>query len=282
MRRLLIVGTAIAIAIGGLAVVQASDEADAQTAGVTTDLVVSHFEAHDPMLAGDVQTYTLEVINNGPDAATGFTAFLQLRSDASSITATSPCTKTAGRTVRCQQTTSLAVGAKKSFTITGRPGRAGGGSSVTNSVANVTGPDYDPVPFNNTDEEDTQVTPGADVRAGLSGPTSLDLTEIGDYVVTVSDAGPDDAAGAVTEISAPGAKLYYIPAGCSYETGFLPPVRCTVGTMDSGAKVTKLIRLYFENPGTYRISVQNSATSPADPLGTNNSASLTVVVSEDI
>lgn len=229
------------------------------------DLVVSHFESIESIAAGGLQTYTLSVTNNGPEAAAGFTAFLQLRSDVGSIVTTSPCARTLAKTVRCADTASLAVGAKRTFTVQARPGAARGAMGLVDSVAHVTSATYDPVTFNNVDEELTQVVASADIRTDLTGETSPLVNEVVTYTATVFNDGPDAAPAVTLTFSAPGAIHQATGATCEGV-----PMTCTIGGLGSRASRAVTFTVSFPTGGRKEVVARSADASYFDPNLTNN------------
>lgn len=107
------------------------------------DLSISGGATPDPVTAGSPLTYSLSVLNQGPDAASGVTLTAQLDANSGFTSASLECTHTAG-SVACALGT-LASGASASVQIVATPAVAGSvslGAGVASGTA-------DPVAGNN-------------------------------------------------------------------------------------------------------------------------------------
>ncbi|GAA5153116.1 MULTISPECIES: DUF11 domain-containing protein [Amycolatopsis] len=110
--------------------------------------------------SGDTIEYTIVVINNGPDASSGYTLTDPVPAGLTQVTVPADCT-TDGSTVTCTHGP-LGVGESALYTVTGV---ADGSTSVITNTAQVTGNDPDPNPGNNTS---TAVTEVPMVSAGVA------------------------------------------------------------------------------------------------------------------
>jgi uncharacterized repeat protein (TIGR01451 family) len=118
------------------------------------DLSLTKSDSQDRAPVGRDLTYTLTVVNGGPDPATGVTVTDQLPSSVSFVSATASqgsCGESNG-TVFCTLGT-VPVGTPITIDIVVRPTQAG---PITNS-ASVASPTADPDQTNNADSEDTSV-----------------------------------------------------------------------------------------------------------------------------
>jgi uncharacterized repeat protein (TIGR01451 family) len=120
---------------------------------VEADLRITKSDAPDPVVAGQVLTYTLTVTNNGPDGASGVTLTDTLPAAVTFQSASTGCTQASG-TVTCNIGT-LANGASATVQITVTPQSAG---NITNT-ASVSAIEADPSTANNTASADTTVQP---------------------------------------------------------------------------------------------------------------------------
>ncbi|MEM7323863.1 MAG: DUF11 domain-containing protein, partial [Actinomycetota bacterium] len=207
------------------------------------DLSVTKTDDVDPVLPGDVVTYTVEVSNAGPDSAENVVA-----------TDTLPAGVTLQATTGCQQdpnglTCSLgtiAVGGTASYTISVQVD-GGTEGTVTNDVVVAAGT-ADPVPGNNSASEDTLVgrapiaaddgpatnsVPGDPFHTasntGLAGPagTLTNNDTVGNPAGTIVSFGGGDAGGDVTTYAA-GAVVAVsdgsISIGPNGSVAFVPPI----------------------------------------------------------
>lgn len=107
------------------------------------DLEISLSDSPDPALVGANLTYDLQLINYGPDAATGVSAVLSLPSQISFVSATSGCSY-ANSLVTCTLS-SLNSASNASFQVVVQPGVA----TTLDASASVSSAVFDPVGSNN-------------------------------------------------------------------------------------------------------------------------------------
>ncbi len=231
-------------------------------------------------------TYTIAVINNGPDGASGVTlqdtlpgdmTFVSLgQSGDLSMVCSTPGVGSGGL-VSCSAA-SFPSGATVNLTLVGHiPSGTPSGTVYTNS-ATVSAETDDPTPENDTSTTSLTVS-AVDVSVTKSGPqTAMAGTDIS-YVLTVSNAGPD-AASAVQLTDA-------LPAGTTFvsinqdtgptatcETpavGENGTVICLIPTLPSGASAQLTLVV---NTGS-AVSISNTAsvsTASFDTSSTNNTS----------
>lgn len=116
--------------------------------------VVSKMDSPDPVTAGNNLTYTIRINNNGPDTATGVTLIDTLPQSVSFVSTTSPVCSESGGSVTCNLGT-LASADTATIVMVVTPTTAG---TITNSVS-VSSNELDPYKSNNTDVEDTTISP---------------------------------------------------------------------------------------------------------------------------
>src|SRR5688572_5837852 len=151
-RRLPIAATIALIAVG-LGLISASPAVPAP--GDTANLRITKTDSPDPVTVGQTLTYTINVSNLGPDAATGTTVTDRLPANVDFVSAQSTngtCTRN-GRTVTCQVGNLAGSGSEATITIRIKPRRAG---TITNT-AEVESVENDPVTANNTATATTTV-----------------------------------------------------------------------------------------------------------------------------
>lgn len=194
---------AVLLAISILAVALFHAPGASTAPGDMADLEVTKADTPDPVLIGAPLTYTIQVANLGPQAATGVTVTDELPRQTTfvSATASSGSCERKGRRVSCD-VGNLAADATKAnaatVTIQLRPRKAG---TISNTVS-VDSVEDDPVPTNNAATTSTQVTeltqaftcrgltathpgtPGSDRLVGTAGPD-----------VIVARGGADVVAG---------------------------------------------------------------------------------------
>jgi uncharacterized repeat protein (TIGR01451 family) len=251
------------------------------------DLSVTKSDSPDPVQASDELTYTLEVTDNDPaedqSGATGVSLVDELPPTAQFVSATpstGSCSHTGGTfggSVNCALG-DFASQDSATVTIKVRPQTAG---TITNQ-ATVNSILKDPNPANDSDSEDTTVTP-------LPGSADLSLTKtvsptfltVGDpltYDHSVHNGGPNIATGvAITDALPNGVSFNSASASqgsCSNDSGV---VTCVLGTMTNGATATAQIHVTAQALGTI-VNEATTASGVGDPTTSNNTASAGVQV----
>jgi uncharacterized repeat protein (TIGR01451 family) len=129
---------------------------------------------------------------------------------------------------------------------------------------------------------DIQVTPAADLSVSKTGPATAKVGQTITYTIEVTNNGPQTATGvAVTDTLPKNAGF----GSASSTQGSCAPkphtqaVVCNVGSMNRGATVTVTLVLKPTSKGDFTDRATVSATSPADPVATNNASSVTTKVS---
>ena len=214
---------------------------------------------------GDNVIFTLDVTNNGPDAATGVSVTDVLPAGLSFVSAAGG-SYNAGTGV--WNLGALANGATASLTITAQVTSA---ANMTN-IATVAGLLPDPDPADNTSsvgisaqQADLAVTKIVDNAAPAVGANVT-------FTVTVANSGPDTAqATSVADALPPGLTLVSAtPSAGTYAAGVW-----SVGPLASGDSETLQIVATVTTP----TAVTNTATASSttfDPDGANNAASVSV------
>ena len=243
----------------------------------SANLALTKSDSPDPILAGELLTYTLGVQNSGPESATGVTLTDTLPAGVTYDSATpsqgSPCTESSG-TVTCALGT-IANGGNASVDVKVRPQNGG---SITNQ-ASVSSPVDDPSAGNNSASATTTVTPVADLSITKNdSPDPILAGELLTYTLGVHNAGPSTATGVSVSDPLPAGALYdsATPSQgtCSHASG---TVTCALGTMANGANASIDIKVRPQTAGTN----SNTATVSSDandPGSANNSASTDTTV----
>ena len=270
----------------------ASDEGDSNTAdnsaasettvNPAADLSLTKSDSPDPVLAGELLTYTLAVQNSGPSSAAGVTLSDTLPAGVtyeSATTTQGTCSESSG-TVTCELGT-IADEQGVSVEIKIRSTTPG----LLSNSANVVSLTADTDSADNAASAETTVTAAADLS--LTKSDSPDPVLAGDeltYTLGVHNAGPQDATGVSLTDTLP-AGVTFVSAtptqgSCSEASG---TVSCALGTIASGADAGVEVKVTPQAAGT--ITNQASVTSDlADPDSADASASenTTVKVSADL
>lgn len=125
------------------------------------DMGIVLSDSPDPALSGSNLTYDLQLINYGPDTATGVSAVLSLPSQTTFISATTGCSF-ANASVTCTRT-SLNSAANATFQVVVKPTSA----ATLNATASVSSGIYDPATSNNV--------AGTSTVASAAAPTDGDV-----------------------------------------------------------------------------------------------------------
>ncbi len=147
------------------------------TPGVQADLALNGLDHPDPVAAGTPLAYTLDLVNQGPSAATGAQISVNLPAGLSFSSGDAGCAP-AGATVNCD-VGALAAGAAASRSITVTPAAPG---TVT-STAGATAAQNDPVPGNSS---------GIEIVTDVYTPTDLVITKSAETTGIVIPAGGGD------------------------------------------------------------------------------------------
>ncbi len=237
---------------------------------VTANLVLTLTDSPEPVKVGSLLTYTLNVTNRGPDAASALTLTDTLPASVTPVSATSnsfSCTN--GATVTCTLAT-LASDTNATATIVVRPQQTG---PLTNS-ANVSAQTFDPAMGNNSDSTQTNVI-------ALSANLAISITDAPDpvtaghslvYTINIVNNGPDTASAVEVRDVLPASVT---PLSASTTVGSCVinnTVVCALGALQPAATATVTIIVAPQQAGL----LANGATvsSPTiDPASANNSAS---------
>lgn len=233
------------------------------------DVQISKVDTADPVNAGGSFSYTLTVINNGPQTATGVVAtdILPIGVSHVSSSVSQGSVSEASGTVTANLGT-LASGSSATITISVTADDDVVGA-ITNN-ASVTSDQFDVVSSNNSTSEETTVVPVIDLAVSKSdGPDPVDAGGLLVYTVLVTNSGPSTASGVMlTDV---------LPAGVSFlsasttlgtvsESGGV--VTADIGTLANGASATVTINVDVDDStvGT----VTNSASVTATETDLNN------------
>ncbi|MFL5768044.1 MAG: hypothetical protein ACJ758_09420, partial [Actinomycetota bacterium] len=263
-----------------------SNNADTQDTTVTTppppppsaDISLKKTDTADPVSPGDGYSYDLAMTNNGPDAATNVSVSDSVPA-ALSVDAVhdggGSCSTT-GNDVTCDLAT-LANGATWTVTIDVTVDPSNPGGTVSN-IASAFADQNDPDGSNNSDTQDTTVTPPpASADVSISKTDSADPVDPGgdySYDLVVSNEGPDAATNVSVSDSLPGsliANTVHDGGGACSTTG--NDVGCSLPSLSNGATWTVTVDVTVDpaHPGG---TISNTATVSADendPDGSNNS-----------
>ena len=247
------------------------------------DLSVVKVDSADPVNAGSGFSYTVTVSNAGPSDAAGVSLVDVLPAEVSFVSATpdqGSCGEVAG-TVTCGLGT-IASGGSVDIVIdvTVPPDTSAG--TITNNVS-VSTSTTDPVAANDATSEDTSVTTSADLAVSKSDSADPVTAGTGfSYTVTVSNAGPSDAAGVVLTDVVPAGLVFVsaVPAQGTCSEAALT-VTCPLGVVADGASVDVIITVTVPSSASAGTVTNNVSVTAAttDPVPGNDLASEDTTIS---
>jgi len=250
---------------------------------------------------GGVLTYTVTVINNGPNGVNGALLTdnipVQIANWSWACTSqtggASGCTAVAGSTANFTDTVNLPTGASIVYTVTANISASPTGNIVNTAIINVPAGYTDPTPGNNS-ATDTD-TPNLQTDLSITktdGSTTYVAGSAITYTIVVSNAGPLSATGAMVTDTFPPTQI----SGASWSCVASAGASCTAGgsgnigdTVDIpvGGTLTYTVNASTSSAATGDLT--NTATVAAgpgqtDPVPGNNSATDTdtITLSGDI
>ena len=224
------------------------------------------------VVAGNNVTYTVTVTNAGPSDAAAVSvadttpAGLTFVSNAGDCTTAFPCSLGA-----------LAAGATRTITAVYTVGSNYSGASPFTNTATVSSSTADPSAANNSASAQTTVSASADLGITKTGSTTVVAGNNVTYTITVTNAGPSDAASVSVADTTPAGLTFVSNTG-----NCLTAFPCSLGSIPSGA--TRTITSVFTVGGGYSgaspfTNTASVSSTTTDPTPANNSASAQTTVS---
>ena len=209
------------------------------TADPLADLAIGQTTQPATISVGSPMRYNITVTNRGPAASSALVRDV-LPPNVSFVSATpsqGACTNITG-TVTCDLGSLLNSGAA-TITLEIIPALSG---SLTNTVT-VTSADPDPVLTNNAATLVTPIQPVANVALFMSGPSSAGLLgQPVNYVLTMTNAGPDTASGVLATNVLPAGMIFLSAAPSQGQcTNAAGVVRCSLGNLAAGGAASVLV-----------------------------------------
>ena len=247
---------------------------DNNTVRATGDLALTKTDGIASVSVGGSTTYTITVTNNGPDIEpAGIVISDTIPANTVGSEAEPDCTIVAG-VFRCTTTTTLAVGASRSYQLTLTLSAGFATPTLVNTATITTFPITDTVAGNNA-ATDTDAVGQANLS--ITKTDSTDPVNPGaafTYTLTVNNAGPSTATGIVVSDTVP--SQYTVtsvtsPTGSCGNVGNV--VTCNLATMNSGAPawvITVNVTVKTTTPGGTYVNTATVSGSPNDPTPANN------------
>jgi uncharacterized repeat protein (TIGR01451 family) len=198
------------------------------TVNARADLSITKVDEPDPVATGATLTYTITVANAGPSDATSLTMTDTLPANVGFVSADGTgwtCVRT-GVTVTCTRA-SLAVATAPDITIVVTAPLTNGTISNTATISSAV---TDPVPGNNTDTEQTTVTPTTDlaITATAVPAGTIEAGTQLSYVIDVTNNGPIAATGVTVDTTLPAGLTFASGTGTNWTCGAVAQVvTCT-------------------------------------------------------
>ncbi|MEO8673012.1 MAG: IPTL-CTERM sorting domain-containing protein [Tahibacter sp.] len=250
-----------------------------------------------PSVAGSGTTisYSLSVVNSGPDAAQsvvlsdplpGTLTFTALTQDSGpAFSCTTPASGSNG-TVTCTIAT-LAAGAGADFTLSASiPAGTPSGTTYTNTAGVASA--QDPTPENDNSTVVTTVS-SADLAVTKTGPANITAGQTITYSIVLTNNGPDTSIGAsFNDLFPPNTTFASLvqntgpTASCSAAAG---SAACRIPILTFGASASFQIALavYATTPnGAVLTNTANASADNFDPAGGNDSASSSATVANSV
>jgi uncharacterized repeat protein (TIGR01451 family) len=264
-----------------------ANNSSATTANLTNaaDVSITKTASPNPVIAGNVITYTLTTHNAGPSDASAVVVSDTLPAGITPSAASWPagsCTLT-GRDVACAIGT-VANGATVVVTITATVGAAVSIGNVANT-ASVSSATLDPSPGNNSATVSSAINRSADLTATktVSSASVAAGTSV-TYHLSVTNHGPSTAEAAQLRDAIPTgmtivAATAVSPAGASCAIAG-NDVTCDVGTLAPGAVATADIVVHVDaaTPAGTLTNAATASSATPDPTPADNTASVPVAV----
>ena len=263
---------------------EGNNQANADTSIIhEADLVLSKSDSPDPVLAGEILTYTLVVENQGPSDAESVVVVDDLPAELALVSAS--VTKEGAL---CEDSTcqlgDLAVGEVVTMTLVTTVDPSVADGTVLENTATAFTDSVDPVAENNSDSIATTVNAEVDVWVEKSGTEAAAAGESLAYTIVVGNVGPSDALSVVVtdtldaNLSNIEAAALNMPAACSLAGNELT---CVLGTLAPDETVTIEVTADVAS-NAYVESIENTAyasTATADTVSENDSSSHTTAIS---
>ncbi|MCG3208918.1 MAG: hypothetical protein FOGNACKC_02531 [Anaerolineae bacterium] len=277
--------TNTAVVTGGAADPLAANNTAAvtTTVAVEADLQISKSAMPDPVVAGEIITYTLTITNAGPSDAPGVVVTDTLPLSLTLVGATPSPTGQAGQTVSWNLG-AAPVGSSQTIILSATVDSALAGGPITNTAV-VTGGTADPLTGNNTAAVTTTVAVEADLQISKSAaPEPVAAGEVITYTLTITNAGPSDAPGVALTDTLP-LSLTLVGATPSPTGQAGQTVSWNLGTAPAGSSQTVILSATVDS--AYRGLLTNtvsvtSATPDPNPAGNSASAVTAVVAAIDL
>lgn len=272
-----LINTATVSASTGDPVTENNTASEATALGLgTADLLIIMDDTPDPVTAGDLLTYTIEVLNNGPDPAPGTVVVPNLPASVGMATSVGCAEDPAGAT-GCSLG-EIAPGSSKQFTLTVETDPAV--FDILIATATVSSDATDPIPLNDMTTEATTVEAAGEADLFVFQTDSVDPVGAGDtlvYTIIVGNSGPATAANVLLTTLVDDQVSNAIATGCAGGTSGVPS--CDLGSIEPNRTKVVMVTVEVKADATGTLVNHVSVSSVnTDPDPTDNSADETTTV----
>jgi len=255
----------------------AGNNIDTESTAIRTqaDLAITMSDNPDPVLAGNLLTYTITLANSGPSDARDVQVTLNLPDGLIMQNLSSSQGTCSGSTCNLA---AISPGTTARITATTRVrSDVAQGTSLT-TIAQVTSSTSDPETANNSATATTRVQTQADLAVALTdNPDPVLAGDLLTYTITLTNTGPSDAQGVWMTPTLPGGVtlLSAIPSQGTCGEG-----SCNLGTLPAGVSATVTLQTRVspsapEGP----VSAQATVTSSTpDPNTGNNTVTISTTI----
>jgi len=270
-------------------------------AAAQADLAVTaDTAAPNPVASGGTITYTVTVVNNGPNTATTPSVRMVIPANTTYVsftrtggTGTWNCTGVVPGgtgTLTCTRTANMGTGSTATFTIVVAVNTSTPGNTVITNTVSISSTTADPTPLNNSASTNVTVNAADLALTQAANPTVAQPGGNITYTLTLTNNGANTAANAVVYQQTPPNTTFQSvtvsPAGawtCNTPfVGSTGQILCTDGAnLANGAVVTFTIVVNINAGTTLGTVILNSAdttSTTADPAPNNNASTSSVLV----
>jgi uncharacterized repeat protein (TIGR01451 family) len=117
----------------------------------------------------------------------------------------------------------------------------------------------------------------ANLSSNITGPTSVSIGGVSNYILNVNNAGPQSASNVIAKLTIPSnASLVSAPTGCSLAGNI---VSCSAGTLGSGSSQSFAIPLIWNSVAAGTTINASVSSDVPDSQISNNNATLAITLS---
>ncbi|MBC5773419.1 DUF11 domain-containing protein [Pontibacter sp. KCTC 32443] len=253
------------------------EQSHVYTFDCSVDLVVTNTVSAGSYTVGKPLTYTVTIVNNGPELASGVTLSDLLDNTKLELISATASHGSYNSTTGIWNVTDMGSGATRTLTITAKPKITGSISQVA-SINSLDQADRNTT--NNSATATITVVPSADIEVkNMASGTTFNNGDEVTYTITAKNLGPNNATGvAITDLLPSGLTL--VNATTATGTYNATDGIWTLGALSNGATATLTLKATINKLGTITTTatLNSRAGFELDDQASNNTASNTVTV----